>query len=173
MANGASEEQVRILNEALFDQLVALSDNGQVFEDTADQMGVLDVWQERTAASAEEMAGASEDAAGASEAMAAAGADAADGLEETAEAAETLEQKLAAATAEQKSLSSALLAAANPAFAAVSAYQNYQQTLADIDEDGQRTAEEQLELAEALLETQAALDDFSGEGVTAGEAGQA
>jgi hypothetical protein len=66
----------------------------------------------------------------------------------------------------QTSLTDALRAAADPVFRAQSAFRNYQETLKRIDKDGKRTAEEQLELASAILDTQAALDGLSGDALT-------
>jgi len=54
-------------------------------------------------------------------------------------------------------VNSAMLASANPIFRAVRAYGNYSRTLKQVDEDGKRSAEEQLLLSEATLEAQAAL----------------
>lgn len=73
---------------------------------------------------------------------------------------DTLNNRLREAEQSQRSLSSVLLAAADPVFGAVDAYQRYQDLLAEIDEDGERTAEEQLELARAMLETQASFDSL-------------
>ncbi len=92
---------------------------------------------------------------------------AADGLEEVADEAVTLADALAAAEAAQESLADVLKAAADPVFKAISAFSSYEETLERIDEDGERSAAEQLELAEAILNTQSALDGLSGDALEA------
>ena len=58
-------------------------------------------------------------------------------------------------------VNSAMLASADPIFQAVRAYGNYSETLERVGEEGNRTAEEQLELSAATLEAQAALAGLS------------
>lgn len=151
VANGAAQDQIDLLNDALYEQVTALIATGEVSEDMIDQLGLTALHAERTA---EGMGEVGDAAAGST-----------DGMEEAAEGAETLAEKLLAARDAQESLANVLKAAADPAFAAVQAWQSYQSTLEDIDEDGKRTAEEQLELAKAVLEAQGALDAFTAGGV--------
>ncbi len=84
---------------------------------------------------------------------------AAEAAEETAEAmdtetlaAESLSTALDEADESQKTLSETIRKTADPVFNAVDALTDYEAKLADIDEDGERSAEEQLELAKAALE---------------------
>lgn len=51
---------------------------------------------------------------------------------------------------------------ADPIFRAVSAFQDYQSTLQEIDEDGERTGEELLDLADAVLTSEEALSELGG-----------
>ncbi len=67
---------------------------------------------------------------------------------------------LRAADDAQRGLAASLKAAASPVFAAIDAYDRYQRTLERVDEDGERSAAEQAELAAAVLDTQAAFDQI-------------
>lgn len=94
-------------------------------------------------------------------------AKAAEAAEETAEsmgteelAAEELSAALDDATESQESLTDVVRKAADPVFNAVSALTGYQEKLAEVDEDGKRTAEEQLALAEAALDVGAAFEEL-------------
>lgn len=69
-----------------------------------------------------------------------------------------LEEGLNNAELAASGFSNQLLKLTNPTFAAVDAFQSYQQALADAQEDGKLTADEQLDLAKALLETSAAFE---------------
>ncbi len=59
----------------------------------------------------------------------------------------------------QENLSNAMLAAADPLFGAVDAWQSYQETLGAVNEDGKVTAEETVELWKEQLRLNAALGD--------------
>jgi murein DD-endopeptidase MepM/ murein hydrolase activator NlpD len=65
-----------------------------------------------------------------------------------------------------RAMGSALLEAASPMFAAQKAAERLADTIVRIDEDGARSNEELLELAEATLEAQAAMDAFAADGIT-------
>lgn len=65
-------------------------------------------------------------------------------------------------------VNTAMLEAADPIFGAVSAYQRYQEKLAEVDEDGERTNTEMLELAEAALEANAKIADLGSGNLSAG-----
>lgn len=158
VANGATEAQILLLNEALYDQITALIAAGEIGEEWIDILGLTEIQAARAAGAAGDVAGAAGEVGDAAE-------DAADGMGEMADEAKTLADRLWDAYAAQKSLADVLKAAADPAFAAVRAYQEYQRTLEEIDEDGKRTADEQLELARAVLEAQGALDAFTAGGV--------
>jgi hypothetical protein len=82
--------------------------------------------------------------------------DAADGVDDLTGETDDLRTATQKAADAQMQMIDALQAAADPVFRAVDAMQNYHETLARVDEDGQRTAEEQLELAKAILSAQGA-----------------
>ncbi len=94
-------------------------------------------------------------------------AKAAEAAEESAEAM-TVEEEAAGelsaalddATESQESLTDVVRKAADPVFKAVDALTGYQEKLAEVDEDGERTAEEQLELAQAALDVGAAFEEL-------------
>jgi tetratricopeptide (TPR) repeat protein len=99
----------------------------------------------------------------------------ADPADQAGTAIETLGRKaqstagqLLAARNAQRELASELTKAADPVFRAVDAYQSYQQVLETAQEDGRMTADEQLNLAKALLETQAAFEALGDGGLAAG-----
>ena len=64
-----------------------------------------------------------------------------------------------------KDMAGALLAQSDPVFGAIDSYQNLQETLKRVDEDGHRTAKELLEVAEATLGTQDAFNNLSAENI--------
>lgn len=151
-AQGIAADQTDVLKDALVREGMALIAAGEDADVVRGIMADLGVELPDTAAGLEDVG--------------AAGGAAADGMGDAEEGAASLEEQLLAARDAQESLSDVLRAAADPAFAAVQAYQQYQQTLQAVDEDGERTAEEQLELAEAILKAQGALDAFTAGGVT-------
>ena len=157
-AEGWQADQLAILEGALLDGIEASDRSAKAKQDLIEQYGLESLATDRAATAADEAADALDG-----------GADAADGAggayEDAADGASILADELDTARDAQESLSAVLLAAASPAFAAVSAYTKYQETLVKVDEDGKRTAEEQLELAEAVLKTQGALDAFTAGGV--------
>ena len=162
-AVGATEDQMLSALYVMRDWLVAndvQTDGVDAWilslEAAGEEAQELARWQARLAGGAYTAADGLDDAGDAAE-------DAAGGFEEGADGAQTLADKLNAARAAQESLSGVLKAAADPVFAAVREFGKYRETLAQIDEDGKRSAEEQLELAEAILGTQTALDALSGQ----------
>ncbi len=68
----------------------------------------------------------------------------------------------------QKELADELRSQADPVFGAARAFADYQKVLEEIDEDGERTAEELLKLAEASIESQEALAGLGGGNLVAG-----
>ena len=155
---GFAADQVRLLE----DELLGIITTSDQYKGQKDEL-IEAYGLEEAAARAE--ADAANAAAEATEAAGDAAADATGGMEEAADGAQQLHDQLRAAADAQESLADVLRAAADPAFAAVQAYQQYQATLQKVDEDGERTAEEQLELAEAVLKAQGALDAFTAGGV--------
>jgi hypothetical protein len=100
----------------------------------------------------------------AAKAFAAAGEDVdefGDEVEESGEQAESAAQRIGR-------LADELKAQADPVFGAVRAWKSYQELLAQVDADGQRTSEELVELAEAVLDTQAALSALDSSTLTGG-----
>jgi len=85
--------------------------------------------------------------------------DAGDDMDEAAGEARTLAEKLREAADAQESLTSAVKAAVDPVFNLIDKTQRYSELLEEVDKDGKRTAEEQLELAQAALDVGAALDE--------------
>lgn len=157
-AEGFRHDQLRLLEGALLDGINASDRTVAAKEELIEQYGLEALVADRAADAAGGAADGLDDMGDAAE-------DSADGLDTATEGAQDLVAALGAAVEAQESLSDVLLAAADPAFAAVAAYQTYQETLAKVDEDGKRTAEEQLELAEAILKAQGSLDAFTAGGV--------
>ena len=96
-----------------------------------------------------EMKKAMDDAAGAA-------GNAAGEIDELTEETDDLRSATQKAADAELALIDALQAAADPVFRAVDAMSDYHDTLVKVDEDGRRTAEEQLELAKAILTAQGA-----------------
>jgi hypothetical protein len=157
-SNGFAADQVAVLENALLDIIEASDNTDHQKQQLIETYGLEARASLRAKDAAEAAAVAVAEGGDAAE-------DAASGYEVAASGASQLADELDIAREAQESLSSVLLAAASPAFAAVDAYQKYSETLAKVDEDGVRTAEEQLELAEAILKAQGALDEFSAGGV--------
>ena len=157
-AEGFRFDQLSLLEGALLDGIEASDRTVAAKEELIEKYGLEAVVADRAAAASEGAADGLDDMGDAAE-------DSADGLDAATEGAQDLVTALGAAVEAQESLSDVLLAAADPAFNAVAAYQTYQQVLKDVDEDGMRTAEEQLELAEAILKAQGSLDAFTAGGV--------
>ncbi len=157
-AEGFRADQLAILEAALLDGIEASDRTAAQKDELIAKYGLETLAADRAADAAAELADAEADSGDAA-------SDAAGGYGEAEDGAQGLTDALVAAQEAQESLSDVLLAAASPAFAAVDAYTKYQDTLKDVDEDGKRTAEEQLELAEAVLKAQGALDKFTAGGV--------
>ena len=69
-------------------------------------------------------------------------------------------------TDETINLNSVLAEGLNPVSDAIGAYQDFRETLGKIDEDGERTAEELLTLAESVLAVQGKFDALTSENIT-------
>lgn len=155
-ANGVAADQVMVLEEALRNSIDVMDITAEEADELKRKYGLL----------GPEAEGVRDSWMGANEATKD-GADAMEGAQgpavDLASEISALEEELLAARNAQESLSNVLKSAADPAFAAVSAFQSYQQVLKEIDEDGERSAEEQLRLAESILGTQVALDGLSGD----------
>ncbi len=82
-------------------------------------------------------------------------------IEDLADETKDLAQSAQDARQAQLDLANQLKGQADPVFRAVSALQSYQATLQGIDEDGERTAEELLDLASAVLDTEGALRELA------------
>lgn len=150
-ALGLTREEILLALPAVRDWIAS---NGtatdQIEAWIAELDGLIDPTQEVTRWTAR-FAGATDET---SDALADGGDEVADYEEEVADLRDRLYQAVDA----QESLADVLKAAADPVFAAVNAFSSYQSKLKDIDDDGKRTAEEQLALAEALLDLQIELD---------------
>jgi TP901 family phage tail tape measure protein len=83
--------------------------------------------------------------------------------DELAESLTPLEVRLQAAAEAQESLADVMSTAIGPVAAARGALDNYRRVLRQIDEDGERTADEQFELIAAMFELQSALDGLTGD----------
>lgn len=76
--------------------------------------------------------------------------------------AEQTATSIAKVVRETVNLGTELRKQADPVFRAVNAFQSYQEVLEQVDEDGQRTAEELLDLADAIIDSEEALRDLGG-----------
>lgn len=93
---------------------------------------------------------------------AAAGPGAAGAIEDVGDEAGEASKKVKTMADRVKELADRLLAQSSPLFAALDSWEAYGDVLERIDEDGERTNEELFELAEQILETNAALANLGG-----------
>ena len=81
---------------------------------------------------------------------------------------QTLAVRLDAARRQHKSLHDQIRGASDPVFRLVSLMNRYSDTLKDIDKDGKRTTDEQLKLAEVLIDLQGTINEMDPANLTDG-----
>ena len=150
-ALGASEDQLLMVLPRLREHIAATGTSTEAIDGwIASLQGSVDPtqevyrWTQRFGGAVEESGDATDDAI--------------DPTEDYGDEIATLEENLRAAHDAQESLADLLKGLADPVFKAQSSMEKYRDTLKKVDEDGERTADEQLELAGALLELQGDLD---------------
>ncbi len=155
-SSGVAGTQVAVLRIALREQIMALGLSTEETNNLIEAYGVMAPASDRGHDAAKRLRDAANGVTGALDG-------AGDSADDYSDDLVTLQDELLAAEAAQTSLSDVLKAAADPVFKAVSAFSSYSDVLEKIDEDGERSAAEQLELAESILNTQSALDGLSGD----------
>jgi len=142
-ASEATTRGAAIAEGILEDQLAMLAAESGV---TADALSLLSDEERAAALEADRAASAASNLAGYHAAL--------------EDRTRTLAGALDLARQKQQSLTDVMLAAADPIFGAVDALTEYHETLARIDDDSKRTAEEQFELARAALRVAGAFESL-------------
>jgi len=145
-------ETMRMIEEDIGATTEEMAHGRDIAEQYGGQLGLTEQQVEDLAAVTKEYADqAARDAIAAEEELAESARDLAFDTMEAARAQGELEK-------ETRSVAQALLDASDPVYGAINAMDNLATTLDRIDEDGERTNEELLELARVTLEAQAAMD---------------